>query len=78
MTRAVVIGATGHVGTYLVPRLVEAGYDVVAISRGQAKPYSPNRAWDDVEMLTMDRSARPPRTQERSLEPRAAHSPARP
>ena len=57
MTRAVVIGATGHVGTYLVPRLVEAGYQVVAISRGQAKPYSPNRAWDDVEMLAMDRSA---------------------
>ncbi|ACM29850.1 NAD(P)-dependent oxidoreductase [Rhizobium rhizogenes] len=57
MTRAVVIGATGHVGTYLVPRLVEAGHEVVTISRGQAKPYSPNRAWDDVEQLTMDRGA---------------------
>jgi nucleoside-diphosphate-sugar epimerase len=56
MTRAVVIGATGHVGTYLVPRLVEAGYEVVAVSRGQAKPYSPNRAWDAVEQLTMDRA----------------------
>ena len=28
--------------------------------------------------LTMDRSARPPSTQERFLEPRAAQSPARP
>ncbi|MEF0941121.1 NAD-dependent epimerase/dehydratase family protein [Rhizobium sp. BR 362] len=57
MTRAVVIGATGHVGTYLVPRLVEAGHEVVAVSRGQAKPYSSNRAWDAVEQLTMDRAA---------------------
>ncbi|MDK4740026.1 NAD-dependent epimerase/dehydratase family protein [Rhizobium sp. CNPSo 3464] len=57
MTRTVVIGATGHVGTYLVPRLVEAGHEVVALSRGQAKPYSPNRAWDAVEQLTMDRAA---------------------
>ncbi|AYG63068.1 NAD-dependent epimerase/dehydratase family protein [Rhizobium jaguaris] len=57
MTRAVVIGATGHVGTYLVPRLVDAGHEVVAVSRGWAKPYSPNRAWDAVEQLTMDREA---------------------
>ena len=28
VTRAVVIGGSGHVGTYLVPRLVEAGYEV--------------------------------------------------
>ncbi|MBW8788837.1 MAG: NAD(P)-dependent oxidoreductase, partial [Rhizobium leguminosarum] len=33
MMRVLVIGATGHVGTYLVPRLVEAGHDVVTISR---------------------------------------------
>ena len=25
MTRVVVVGATGHIGTYLVPRLVRAG-----------------------------------------------------
>lgn len=42
--RVLVIGATGHVGTYLVPRLVEAGHDVVTISRGAAKPYTENRA----------------------------------
>jgi len=28
--RMVVIGATGHIGTYLVPRLVAAGHEVVA------------------------------------------------
>jgi uncharacterized protein YbjT (DUF2867 family) len=31
--RIVIIGGTGHVGTYLVPRLVEAGHEVVCVSR---------------------------------------------
>lgn len=57
MTRVLVIGATGHVGSFLVPRLVEAGHEVVAVSRGQAKPYIANRAWNAVEQLTMDRDA---------------------
>ncbi len=34
--RVVIIGGTGHVGTYLVPRLVQAGYEVINISRGRA------------------------------------------
>jgi uncharacterized protein YbjT (DUF2867 family) len=34
MTRVVVVGATGHVGSYLVPRLVRGGYEVIALSRG--------------------------------------------
>lgn len=38
MTRIVVIGATGHIGTYLVPRLVRAGHEVIAISRGIREP----------------------------------------
>ncbi|MBB2687513.1 UNVERIFIED_ORG: nucleoside-diphosphate-sugar epimerase [Rhizobium etli] len=54
--RVLVIGATGHVGTYLVPRLVEAGHDVVTISRGAAKPYMENRAWDSVDQRRMDRA----------------------
>jgi len=57
MARVIVIGATGHVGTYLVPRLVEAGHEVVAVSRGEAKPYSPHSAWRSVEIRQMDRSA---------------------
>ena len=28
MGRVVVIGATGHIGSYLVPRLVRAGHEV--------------------------------------------------
>lgn len=57
MARVIVIGATGHVGTYLVPRLVEAGHEVVAISRGRAEPYRPHRAWQSVEIRQMDREA---------------------
>jgi nucleoside-diphosphate-sugar epimerase len=34
MSRVVVIGATGHIGSYLVPRLVRAGHQVTALSRG--------------------------------------------
>ncbi|MDN5770875.1 MAG: NAD(P)-dependent oxidoreductase [Microlunatus sp.] len=57
MARAVVIGATGHVGGYLVPRLVEAGHQVVAVSRGQAEPYRSHAAWQRVERRTLDRTA---------------------
>lgn len=55
--RIVVIGATGHIGSYLVPRLVEAGHDVVAISRGSRKPYVKSDAWDRVESVFADRDA---------------------
>lgn len=55
--RVVVIGASGHVGTYLVPRLVAAGHQVVAVSRGQRDPYRTHRAWAAVEQHTIDRSA---------------------
>ncbi|UVD58319.1 NAD-dependent epimerase/dehydratase family protein [Rhizobium sp. Pop5] len=54
--RVLVIGATGHVGTYLVPRLVEAGHDVVTISRGVAKPYAANGAWGAVDQRQMGRA----------------------
>ena len=55
--RIVIIGGSGHVGTYLVPMLVEAGHQVVNVSRGQAKPYLPNAAWSSVETVVADRAA---------------------
>jgi len=55
--RIVVIGGTGHVGTYLVPRLVKAWHEVVVVSRGQRQPYHPNPTWNQVEMVTLDRDA---------------------
>ena len=57
MSRVVLIGGTGHVGTYLVPRLVEAGHDVAVVSRQQREPYLPHAAWNDVQHVTIDRSA---------------------
>ena len=55
MSRVAVIGATGHVGTYLVPRLVRAGHEVVAVSRGEREPYHPSPEWRVVERLRFDR-----------------------
>ena len=55
--KILVIGATGHVGTYLVPRLVNSGHEVAAISRGKRKPYPPDPAWDKVEKIELDREA---------------------
>jgi len=57
MSRIVVIGGSGHVGTYLVPRLVELGHDVVNVSRGTAKPYRPHYAWAKIENVVLDRTA---------------------
>jgi nucleoside-diphosphate-sugar epimerase len=57
MRRVVVIGATGHIGSYLVPRLVRAGYDVVAVSRGERAPYHNAPEWRSVERVTADRDA---------------------
>jgi nucleoside-diphosphate-sugar epimerase len=36
--RVIIIGGTGHIGTYLVPRLVEMGCDVVVVSRQHREP----------------------------------------
>jgi nucleoside-diphosphate-sugar epimerase len=55
--RIAVLGGSGHVGTYLVPRLVEAGNDVVVVSRGRRKPYRPHGAWRRVTTVVMDREA---------------------
>jgi nucleoside-diphosphate-sugar epimerase len=55
LSRVVVIGATGHVGTYLVPRLVRAGHDVFAVSRGEREPYHDAPEWRVVERLRLDR-----------------------
>jgi nucleoside-diphosphate-sugar epimerase len=57
MTRVVVIGATGHIGSYLVPRLVRAGYEVVAMSRGERSPYHEAVEWRSVRRVTADRDA---------------------
>ncbi len=57
MARIVIIGGSGHVGTYLVPLLVGAGHSVVNVTRGQRSPYQPDAAWAQVETVVLDRAA---------------------
>lgn len=55
--RTVIIGATGHIGSWLVPRLVRDGHEVVAVSRGERRPYHDAPEWRSVQQVTLDRSA---------------------
>ena len=55
--RLVVIGGTGHIGTFLIPRLVNAGHDVIVASRGNREPYVPHPAWTEVLRIEIDRTA---------------------
>src|SRR5215469_13419433 len=57
MSRVVVIGATGHIGSYLVPRLVRGGHEVIAMSRGIRDPYQASAEWNSVSRVTVDREA---------------------
>jgi nucleoside-diphosphate-sugar epimerase len=53
--RIIVIGGSGHIGTYLVPRLVAAGHEVISIARGEREPYQPHAAWRSVQRIRIDR-----------------------
>ncbi|WP_216322396.1 NAD-dependent epimerase/dehydratase family protein [Deinococcus aestuarii] len=55
--RVVVIGATGHIGTFLVPRLVALGCEVITVSRGQREPYHNLGDWKAVRQVSLDRDA---------------------
>ncbi len=54
--KIVIIGGTGHVGTYLVPMLVAAGHEVVVVSRQKRVPYHTDLSWDTVRQVTIDRT----------------------
>jgi nucleoside-diphosphate-sugar epimerase len=53
--KIIIIGGTGHVGTFLVPRLVQAGHEVINISRSSRDPYLEHSAWLQVKQVTIDR-----------------------
>lgn len=51
--QVVVTGATGFIGQHLVPRLIDAGYDVVAMSRDATKVHA--FGWQDkITFVQMD------------------------
>lgn len=56
MMKVIVTGGCGHIGTYLVPMLVNGGYDVTSITRGKSKPYEDDPAWNKVHSVLMDRT----------------------
>ena len=51
----VVIGGTGHIGTYLIPRLLAARHEVILVSRGEHSPYQSHAAWRSVRRIKLDR-----------------------
>ena len=53
--KIVVIGATGHIGSSLVPRLVRGGHQVITVSRGTRPPYRDPGIWRFVEQSHADR-----------------------
>ena len=53
--KIVIIGGTGHVGTFLVPRLVTAGHELIVVSRKQREPYLNHSAWNSVRQISIDR-----------------------
>ncbi len=53
--RVTVIGGTGHIGSFLVPRLVDAGHHVTVVTRKKSKPYLENEAWKQVHWVEIDR-----------------------
>jgi nucleoside-diphosphate-sugar epimerase len=54
--KVIIIGGTGHVGTFLVPQLVLAGHEVVSVSRQKREPYIYHPAWKFVKRVAIDRS----------------------
>jgi len=69
--KVVVIGGSGHIGTYLIPMLVEKGHTVTNISRSKSQPYLPHKAWDDVQQIVADRDGESFGQQVRDLKPDA-------
>lgn len=61
--RVVVIGATGHIGSYLAPRLAGCGYETVCVSRRQRQPYFADERWAMVDHAVIDRAVEEQRGQ---------------
>lgn len=53
--KIIVIGGTGHIGTYLIPRLVKAGHEVICVSRKKSSPYDKQATWKAVKHIIIDR-----------------------
>lgn len=55
--KIVVLGGSGHIGSYLVPKLIRDGHSVISITRSDRQPYTASDpAWQYVEKKFLDRS----------------------
>ena len=56
--RILVVGGTGHIGSYLVPRLLVAGHDIQVVARNPRPQYTDSRLlWPSVQWIVADRQA---------------------
>ena len=56
--KVLVIGGTGHIGSYLVPRLTMGGHEVAVVARRPRPQYTDARlGWSKVQWITADRAA---------------------
>lgn len=56
--RVLVIGGTGHIGSYLTPRLLRRGFDVSVIARHARPQYAvAQMGWDKVHWILCDKNA---------------------
>lgn len=54
--KVAVVGARGHIGSFLVSKLVRDGHEVCAVSRSDRKPYAYDpKIWDKVNSFFMSR-----------------------
>jgi nucleoside-diphosphate-sugar epimerase len=67
--RVAIIGGSGHIGSFLTPRLVEAGHTVLSVSRTQRQPYVIHGAWKKVEQVSLNRKDEVFAAKVRDLEP---------
>ena len=51
--KVLVIGGTGHVGKFMVPKLFEAGLEVIVVGSGKT-PLPDNKVWSNVKYITCD------------------------
>ena len=54
--KIIAIGASGHIGSYLVKELVKDGHEVIAVMRGNRTPYGyDENIWKKVQVVNMTR-----------------------
>jgi len=54
--KVLIIGGTGHIGCYLVPRLVQSGFEVHVLARHARPQYTdPRLGWPSVQWIIADR-----------------------